>query len=88
MKYFDELFNKKLKSNQNDKSELVEKNYEVAKEMCMPNFEVIANAEQEMRVLKRILEPAVKKVVKEIEEKGIEPEKFVTAIIPPEFVEE
>lgn len=87
MKYFDELFNKKLKSNQNDKSELVEKNYEVAKEMRMPNFEVIANAEQEMRVLKRILEPAVKKAVKEIEEKGIEPEKFVTAIIPPEFVE-
>lgn len=38
-------------------------------------------------MLKRILESAVKKAVKEIEEKGIKPDKFVSAIVPPEFIE-
>lgn len=83
MEFFDELF----KRNKADKNELVEQNYEIAKEVRMPNFEVLATAEQEVRALKRILEPAVKKAVKEIERKGTEPEKIYKAVIPPEMIE-
>ena len=82
MKYLDELF----KRNKPNKNELVEQNYDVAKEARMPNFDLITDSD-EFRMLKRILEPAVKKAVKEIEEKGIKPDKFVNAIIPPEFIE-
>lgn len=82
MNFFDELF----KRNKTDKNELVEQNYDVAKEFRMPTFDLITDSD-EFRMLKRILEPAVKKAVKEIEEKGIKPDKFVNAIIPPEFIE-
>ncbi len=83
MEFFDALF----KRNKDDKNELVEQNNEVAKEFRMPNFEVLATAEQEVQALKRIFEPAVKKAVKEIERKGIEPGKIYKAVIPPEMVE-
>lgn len=83
MEFFDVLF----KKNKDDKNELVEQNNEVAKEFHMPNFEVLAAAEQEVQVLKRIFEPAVKKAVKEIGRKGIEPGKIYKAVIPPEMVE-
>ena len=82
MEFFDELF----KRNKANKNELVEQNYDVVKEARMPNFDLITDSD-ESRMLKRILEPAVKKAVKEIEEKGIKPDKFVSAIIPPEFIE-
>jgi|GEM_PF-4920817 len=82
MEFFDALF----KRNKDDKNELVEQNNEVAKEFRMPTFDLITDSD-EFRMLKRILEPAVKKAVKEIEEKGIKPDKFVNAIIPPEFIE-
>lgn len=82
MNFFDELF----KRNKTDKNELVEQNYDVAKEFRMTTFDLITDSD-EFRMLKRILEPAVKKAVKEIEEKGIKPDKFVNAIIPPEFIE-
>ncbi|MBG9978876.1 hypothetical protein [Ruoffia tabacinasalis] len=83
MEFFDALF----KRNKDDKNELVEQNNEVANEVHMPNFEVLATAEQEVQALKRILEPSVKKAVKEIVRKGIEPEKIYKAVIPPEMVE-
>lgn len=83
MEFFDGLF----KRNKDDKNELVEQNNEVAIEFRMPNFEVLTTAEQEVQALKRILEPAVKKAVKEIERKGIEPGKIYKAVIPPEMVE-
>jgi len=82
MEFFDELF----KRNKADKNGLVEQKYEVAKEVRMPNFELLANAD-EFQVLRRMIEPAVKKAVREIEEKGIEPGKDIRAVIPPEFVE-
>lgn len=82
MEFFDGLF----KRNKADKDGLVEQNYEVAKEVRMPKFELLANAD-EFQVLRRMLEPAVEKAVREIEEKGIEPGKGIRAIIPPEFVE-
>src|SRR5699024_6992491 len=86
MSYFDELFKRRQNSTKGENNELVEQNYEVVKEVYIPNFDLIADSE-EFRMLKRILEPAVKKAVKEIEEKGIKPEKFISAIIPPEFIE-
>lgn len=82
MEFFDGLF----KRNKTDKNELIEQNYEVAKEVRMPKFELFSN-EDEIKVLRRMLEPAVKKAVREIEEKGIEPGKDIRAVIPPEFVE-
>ncbi|MFL2096491.1 hypothetical protein [Marinilactibacillus psychrotolerans] len=82
MKYLDELF----KRNKPNKNELVEQNYEVSKQSRMLNLDLITDSD-EFRMIKRILEPAVKKAVKEIEEKGIKPDKFVSAIIPPEFIE-
>lgn len=82
MKYFDELF----KRNKANKNELVEQSYDVAKDARMPKFDLLADTD-EFQVLKKLLEPAVKKAVKEIEEKGIKPDKFVNAIIPPEFIE-
>lgn len=82
MEFFDELF----KRNKANKNELVEQNYDVVKEARMPNFDLITDSD-EFRMLKRILEPAVKKAAKEIEEKGIKPDKIVSAIIPPEFIE-
>ena len=86
MEFFDDLF-KRNKADKADKNELIEQNYDVAKEFRMPNFEVLATAEQEVQVLKRILEPAVKKAAREIEKKEITPEKIIKAIVPPEFVE-
>src|SRR5699024_8401190 len=82
MKYLDELF----KRNKPNKNKLVEQNYEVSKQSRMLNLDLITDSD-EFRMIKRILEPAVKKAVKEIEEKGIKPDKFVSAIIPPEFIE-
>lgn len=82
MEFFGELF----KRNKVDKNELVEQNYEVAKEVHMPKFELLAN-EDEFQVLRKMLEPAIKKAVSEIEEKGTEPEKILKAVIPLEFVE-
>lgn len=86
MEYFDKLFNKKLKSNQNDKNELVKQDYEVGKQYLKPNFEVMAIGDQELRALKRVFEPFVKEAVKEIEKKGIKPEKIYKAVIPPELI--
>lgn len=82
MEFFDGLF----KRNKTDKNELIEQNYEVAKEVRKPKFELLADAE-EFQVLRRMIEPAVKKAVREIEEKGTEPGKDIRAVIPPEFVE-
>ena len=82
MEFFGELF----KRNKVDKNELVEQNYEVAKEVHMPKFELLAN-EDEFQVLRKMLEPAIKKAVREIEEKGIKSGKVLKAVIPPEFVE-
>lgn len=82
MEFFEELF----KRNKVDKNELVEQNYNVAKEVHMPKFELLAN-EDEFQVLRKMLEPAIKKAVSEIEEKGTEPEKILKAVIPLEFVE-
>lgn len=56
MEFFDELF----KRNKANKNELVEQNYDVVKEARMPNFDLITDSD-EFRMLKRILEPAVKK---------------------------
>lgn len=85
MEFFDDLF-KRNKADKADKNELIEQNYEVSKESRMLNLDLITDSD-EIRMLKRILEPAVKKAVKEIEEKGIKPDKFVSAIIPPGFIE-
>lgn len=82
MGFFEELF----KRNKVDKNELVEQNYEVAKEVHMPKFELLAN-EDEFQVLRKMLEPAIKKAVREIEGKGIKSGKVLKDVIPPEFVE-
>lgn len=82
MEFFEELF----KRNKVDKNELVEQSYEVAKEVHMPKFELLANEDQ-FQVSRKMLEPAIKKAVSEIEEKGTEPEKILKAVIPLEFVE-
>lgn len=90
MEFFDELF-KRNKADKADKNELIEQNYEVSKESRMLNLDLITDSD-EFRMLKRILEPAVKKAIRErkIKEhkiKEIEPEKIIKAIVPPEFVD-
>ena len=82
MEFFDALF----KRNKDDKNELVEQNNEVANEVRLPNLELLADA-NEFRVLKKFLEPAVKKAVKEIEENGIKPDNIYKAVVPPEFID-
>src|SRR5699024_12518421 len=50
------------------------------------NLDFITDTD-ELRIIKRTLEPAVKKEVKQIKEKRNKPDIFVSAIIPPEFIE-
>lgn len=85
MEFFDDLF-KRNKADKADKNELIEQNYEVSKESRMLNLDLITDSD-EFRMLKRILEPAVKKAAKEIEENGIKPDKIYKAVVPPEFID-
>src|SRR5699024_599406 len=87
MEFFVALF----KRNKDDMNEIVEQNYDVAKEFRMLYLDFITDSD-ESRQLKRSLEPAVKKAIrerkiKEHEIKGILPAKIIKATIPPEFVE-
>lgn len=55
-------------------------------ELSRLKFEAIATLE-ETQALKRIIQPAIKKFVEEIEQQGAKPDKFYQAVIPPEMVE-
>lgn len=87
MKYFDRLFKKNKKINQNYKHDLVNQNLEVSEQVRNFNFEVINIRENELGALKRSFEPIVREAAKRLEKKGSEPEKNFKAIIPPELIE-
>lgn len=86
MNYFDKIFKKNKKSNQNKKLELAKKKHEVAETIYDSNFEIMNIGDKELEALKRTFEPLVKEVVEEIERKVTKPEKVFKAIIPPELI--
>lgn len=87
MKYFEGFFKKNEKAFKKEESELLSQDYELTSQNTKDNLEVMALEDQERRELKKIFEPIVKEVVKEVEKKGLKPEKLYKAIIPPELVE-
>lgn len=82
MNYFGDIFKKNRKSMLQEKDDFINQNDELFRR----KFEVTATLE-ETQALKRIIQPAIKKFVEEIEQQGAKPDKFYQAVIPPEMVE-
>ena len=82
MNYFGDIFKKNRKSMLQENDNFINQNDELSR----LKFEAIATLE-ETQALKRIIQPAIKKFVEEIEQQGAKPEKFYQAVIPPEMVE-